>query len=47
MEGGENHLDQWLIYGEPDLKLVGLTNSSFEFDRDDNMSVSGHVLIDE
>ena len=33
-----------LIYGEPDLKLEGFTDSSFESDRDDSKSVSGYVF---
>ena len=33
------------IYGEPDLKPVEFTNSSFESDRDDYTSVSGYVFI--
>ena len=39
-----NTKDQWLIYGEPDLKLVGYTDSSFQSDRDDSKSVSGFVF---
>ena len=39
-----NTKDQWLIYGEPDLKLVGYTDSSFQLDRDDSKSVSGFVF---
>ena len=39
-----NTRDQWLIYGEPDLKLVGYTDSSFQSDRDDNKSVSGFIF---
>ena len=48
MKGSENHpntKDQWLVYGEPDLKLVGYTNSSFQSDRDDSKSVSEFVFI--
>ena len=39
-----NTKDQMLIYGEPDLKLEGFTDSSFESDRDDSKSVSGYVF---
>ena len=39
-----NTKDQWLIYGEPDLKLERFTDSSFESDRDDSKSVSGFVF---
>ena len=39
-----NTKDQWLIYGESDLKLVGYTDSSFQSDRDDSRSVSGFVF---
>ena len=39
-----NTKDQLLIYGEPDLKLEGFTDSSFESDRDDSKSVSGYVF---
>ena len=38
-----NTKDQCLIYGEPDLKLEGFTDSSFESDRGDSKSVSGFV----
>ena len=34
-----------MLYGEPDLKLVGFTDSSFESDRDDSKSMSGFVFI--
>ena len=40
-----NTKDQWLIYGEPDLKLMGYTDSSFQSDRDDSKSVSRFVFI--
>ena len=39
-----NTKDQWLIYGEPDLKLVGYTDSNFQSDRDDSKSISGFVF---
>ena len=40
-----NTKDQWLIYGESDLKLVGYTDSSFMSDQDDSKSVSGFIFI--
>ena len=40
----KNTKDQWLIYGEPDLKLVGYTDFSFQSDRDDSKSVSCFVF---
>ena len=39
-----NTKDQWLIYREPDLKLMGYTDSSFQSDRDDSKSISGFVF---
>ena len=39
-----NTRDQWLIYEDSDLKLVGYTDSSFQSDRDDSKSVSGFVF---
>ena len=39
-----NTKDQWLIYGESDLKLVGYTDSSFMSDQDDSKSVSGFIF---
>ena len=39
-----NTKDQWLIYGEPDLKLMGYTDSSFQSDRDDSKSISRFVF---
>ena len=39
-----NTKDQWLIYGESDLKLVGFTDSSFQSDHDDSKSMSGFVF---
>ena len=39
-----NTKEQFLIYGEPDLKLEGFTDSSFESDSDDSKSVSGYVF---
>ena len=39
-----NTKDQWLVYGESDLKLVGFTDSSFQFDHDDSRSMSGYIF---
>ena len=39
-----NTKDQWLIYRESDLKLVGYTDSSFMSDQDDSKSVSGFIF---
>ena len=39
-----NTKDQWLVYGESDLKLVGFTDSSFQSDHDDSRSVSGYIF---
>ena len=38
-----NTKDQWLIYGESDLKLVGFTESNFQSDHDDSKSMSGYI----
>ena len=40
-----NSKDQWLVYGESDLKLMGFTDSSFQSDYDDSRSVSGYIFI--
>ena len=40
-----NTKDQCLIYGEPDLKLMGYTDSNFQSSRDDSKSVSGFVFV--
>ena len=40
-----NTKDQWLIYEEFDLKLVGNTNSSFRSDHDDSKSMSRYIFI--
>ena len=40
-----NTKDQWLIYGESDLKLVEFTESSFQSDHDDSKNVSGYIYI--
>ena len=39
-----NTKDQWLVYGESDLKLVGFTDSSFQSNHDDSRSVSGYIF---
>ena len=39
-----NTKDQWLVYGESDLRLIGFTDSSFQSDRDDSKSVSGFIF---
>ena len=39
-----NTKDQWLIYGESDLKLVGYTDFSFMSDQDYSKSVSGFIF---
>ena len=39
-----NTKDQWLIYEEPNLKLIGYTDSSFQSDRDDSKSISRFVF---
>ena len=40
-----NTKDQWLIYGDSNLKLVGYTDSNFQSDYDDSRSVSDYVFI--
>ena len=39
-----NTKDQWLVYNESNLKLVGFTDSSFQSDHDDSRSVSGYIF---
>ena len=39
-----NTKDQWLIYGDTDLKLIGYTDSNFQSNCDDSRSMSGHVF---
>ena len=39
-----NTKDQWLIYGESNIKLVGYTNSSFMSDQDDSKVCQGLFL---
>ena len=36
-----NTKDQWLVYDESDLRLIGFTDSSFQSDHDDSKRVSG------
>ncbi|XP_070049076.1 secreted RxLR effector protein 161-like [Nicotiana tomentosiformis] len=36
--------DQFLIYGDSELKLEGYTDASFSSDRDDSKSISGYVF---
>ena len=38
-----NTKDQWLIYEECDLKLVGFTDFNFQSDHDDSKSMSGYI----
>ena len=40
----KNTKDQWLVYGESDLKLVGFTDFSFQSDHDDSRSVLGYIF---
>ena len=40
-----NTKDQWLIYEDTDLKLMGYTNFSFQSDCDDSRSVSGYMYL--
>ena len=41
----KNTKDQWLIYGDTNLKLVGYTDFNFQSDCDDSRSVLGYVFI--
>ena len=41
----KNTKDQWLIYENTELKLMGYTDFSFQSDCDDNRSVSDYVFI--
>ena len=34
-----NTKDQWLVYGESDLRLIGFTDSNFQSDHDDSKSM--------
>ena len=40
----KNTKDQWLIYGDIDLKLMGYTDFNFQSNYDDNRSVSGYIF---
>ena len=40
-----NTKNQWFIYGESDLKLVGHTDSSFQSNHDDSKSMSRYIFI--
>ena len=39
-----NTKDQWLVYGESDLRLMGFTDFSFQSDHDDSKSVSRFIF---
>ena len=41
----KNTKDQWLIYGDTNLKLVGYTDFSFQSDHNDSKSVLDYVFI--
>ena len=40
----KNTKDQWLVYGESDLRLIGFTDSSFQSDHDDSKSMSEFIF---
>ena len=40
----KNIKDQWLIYGDTDLKLMQYIDSSFQSDHDDSKSMSDYVF---
>ena len=40
-----NTKDQWLVYGESNLRLIGFTDSSFQSDHDDSKNVSRFIFI--
>ena len=40
----KNTKDQWLVYGETNLKLVEFTDSNFQSENDDSKSISGYIL---
>ena len=40
-----NTKDQWLIYRDTDMKLMGYTDFNFWLDSDDSRSMSGYVFI--
>ena len=39
-----NTKDQWLIYRDTDMKLMGYTDFNFQSDYDDSRSMSGYVF---
>ena len=39
-----NTKDQWLIYGDTDLKLMGYTDFNFQPDCDDSRNASGYIF---
>ena len=39
-----NTKDEWLVYGETDLKLMGFTNFNFQSDHDDSKSISDYIF---
>ena len=39
-----NIKDQWLVYGELNLRLIGFTDSNSQSDHDDSKSVSGFIF---
>ena len=39
-----NTKDQWLIYGDSDLKFVGYTDFNFQSDNDDSKNMSNDML---
>ena len=41
----KNTTDQWFIYEDTDLKLMGYTDFSFQSDHDDSKSISDYVFI--
>ena len=40
-----NIKDQWLIYGESDLKFIRFTDFNFQSDHDDSKSISKYIYI--
>ena len=40
-----NIKDQWLIYGDSDLKLVGYTGFNFQSNHDDSKNLSDYIFI--
>ena len=39
-----NTKDQWLVYQESDMKLMGYTDFNFQSDHDDSKSISGYIF---